>query len=91
MIMLISRSTIHDANIPQYGYLGASYEGDEDLQACSTLCRTPIAHLHSQPGNNHEDDYDDNYKECSGVQRAWLADALGGSCRPHLCLTRLLC
>ena len=30
--------------------LGESYEGDEDLQACPILRRSPVAHLHSQPG-----------------------------------------
>ena len=37
---------------PQHGDLGESDEGDEDLQACPTLCRAPVAHIHSQPGND---------------------------------------
>ena len=64
MMMSISMMIIYNDNSPQYGCnLGASYEGYEDLQACSTLCRTPIAHIHSQPGNDHDDEYDDDYED----------------------------
>ena len=63
VLMLISGTIIYNDKGPQYCYLGESYEGDEDLQACSTLCRTPIAHIHSQSGNNHyvEEENKDNH------------------------------
>ena len=71
MVMLISRTIIHSDNGPQYCCLGESYEGDEDLQACSTLCRTPIAHIHSQSGNNHyvEEENKDNHMMKVTTQR----------------------
>ena len=37
---------------PQHCEIGESDAGDEDLQACPTLCRTPVTHIHSQPGND---------------------------------------
>ena len=71
MVMLISRTIIHSDNGPQTGCLGESYEGDEDLQACSTLCRAPIAHIHSQSGNNHyvEEENKDNHMMKVTTQR----------------------
>ena len=72
VLMLISGTIIYNDNSPQYDYLGESYEGDEDLQARSTLCRTPIAHIHSQPGNKHyvEEESKDNHMMKVTTQRA---------------------